>query len=95
MSWWMQLIACCVATIAYSALVRLPRKAIAITALIASAGYGIYLAAKELETQDYNEFLERFQSAKVYLDSSRPTAVNLSWALRRMEQVVLAKNTCR
>ncbi|MBQ4076030.1 MAG: threonine/serine exporter family protein [Clostridia bacterium] len=43
MSWWMQLIACCVATIAYSALVRLPRKAIAITALIASAGYGIYL----------------------------------------------------
>ena len=55
-----------------------------------AAGYGIYLAAKEIETSDYDTFLARFREAKDYLNSSRPTAVNLSWALNRMEQVVLA-----
>ena len=39
---------------------------------------------------DYEEFLRRFREASAYLNSSRPTAVNLSWALRRMENVVLA-----
>ena len=34
-------------------------------------------------------FYTEFQKAKDYLDSARPTAVNLSWALKRMEQVVL------
>ncbi len=54
-----------------------------------AAAIGIYLAAKEIRTEDYGEFLENFREAKDYLDSSRPTAVNLSWALRRMERVVL------
>lgn len=54
-----------------------------------AAAYGIYLAAKEIDTNDYNEFLTKFKAAKEYLNSSRPTAVNLSWALRRMERVVL------
>ena len=39
---------------------------------------------------DYEEFLRRFREASAYLNSSRPTAVNLSWALQRMENVVLA-----
>ncbi len=55
-----------------------------------TAGYGIYLAAKEIETEKYDAFLAAFREAKEYLNSSRPTAVNLSWALNRMEQVVLA-----
>ena len=38
----------------------------------------------------FEEFYRQFQEAKDYLDSSRPTAVNLSWALKRQEQVVLA-----
>lgn len=50
---------------------------------------GVYLAAKEIETDQYDEFYKAFREAKEYLDSSRPTAVNLSWALNRMEQVVL------
>lgn len=54
-----------------------------------AAAYGIYLAAKEINTEDYSEFLSTFRRAKEYLNSSRPTAVNLSWALRRMERVVL------
>ena len=54
-----------------------------------AAGYGIYLAAKEIQTENYDEFYEAFVKAKDYLNSSRPTAVNLSWALNRMEQVVI------
>lgn len=70
-----------------------------------AAAIGIYLAAREIAismtaqsgdaagqgktTPDYNEFLRRFCEASAYLNSSRPTAVNLSWALRRMENVVL------
>jgi len=57
-----------------------------------AAGFGIYLAAKEIDTQDYGEFYEKFKKAKDYLDSSRPTAVNLSWALNRMEGVVKANS---
>ena len=52
------------------------------------AAFGIYVLAGTIETEDYKEFLEKFREYKDYLNSSRPTAVNLSWALNRMEQVV-------
>lgn len=54
-----------------------------------AAAIGIYLAAREIETADFTDFYQEFQKAKDYLDSARPTAVNLSWALNRMEEVVL------
>jgi methylthioribose-1-phosphate isomerase len=53
-----------------------------------SAAIGVYLAAKEIETDSKKEFYERFVKAKDYLATSRPTAVNLFWALNRMEDVV-------
>ena len=52
-----------------------------------AAGFGAYLAAKGIRTADGAEFIRRFRAATAYLDSARPTAVNLSWALRRMERV--------
>ena len=52
------------------------------------AGYGIYVLARTIETEDYDTFYEKFVEYKDYLNSSRPTAVNLSWALNRMERVV-------
>ena len=55
-----------------------------------AAAIGIYLAALAIDTEDYNEFARRFHIAANYLNSSRPTAVNLSWALSRMEAVVKA-----
>ena len=55
-----------------------------------TAAFGIYLLAKKIQTDDFDTFYQEFQKQKDYLDSSRPTAVNLSWALRRMEQVCLA-----
>ncbi len=54
-----------------------------------AAGFGVYLAAKAIKADTYADFYAQFKAAKEYLDSARPTAVNLSWALNRMEQVVL------
>lgn len=59
-----------------------------------AAAFGIYVLADAMETEDYDAFLKEFQKQKEYLDSARPTAVNLSWALKRMEGVVL-KNADR
>ena len=53
------------------------------------AGFGMYCLAQTIETEDYDEFLKKFTEYKDYLNSSRPTAVNLSWALNRMEGVVV------
>lgn len=55
-----------------------------------AAAIGIYLAARDIAatTDDYNTFYTEFKKASAYLNSSRPTAVNLSWALARMEQIV-------
>ncbi|MCL2772831.1 MAG: S-methyl-5-thioribose-1-phosphate isomerase [Oscillospiraceae bacterium] len=54
-----------------------------------AAAIGVYLAAKAIDTPVFDEFYTRFKAAKDYLASSRPTAVNLFWALDRMEKVVL------
>lgn len=54
-----------------------------------AAAFGVYLAAKDIKADTYEEFFDAFHKAKEYLNSSRPTAVNLSWALNRMEQVVI------
>ena len=53
------------------------------------AGYAVYVLARRYEGLDYDAFRAKFRELKEYLNSSRPTAVNLSWALERMEQVVL------
>lgn len=54
------------------------------------AGYGIYCLALQIESKDYETFAKEFHEKKEYLNSARPTAVNLSWALNRMEKVVLS-----
>ena len=54
-----------------------------------AAAIGIYLAAKGINAKDYDDFYAQFKQAKDYLATARPTAVNLFWALDRMEQVLL------
>ena len=54
-----------------------------------TAAIGIYLAARELEQEDFETFYAGYKEASEYLNSSRPTAVNLSWALRRMDDLVV------
>ncbi|MCI8423012.1 MAG: S-methyl-5-thioribose-1-phosphate isomerase [Lawsonibacter sp.] len=49
-----------------------------------AAAYGLYLAAIQEETEDTVAFLDALRRHRDYLNSARPTAVNLSWALNRM-----------
>ncbi len=51
-----------------------------------AAAYGLWAALKDLKTRDYKEFSLKFRETKEYLETSRPTAVNLFWALDRMEK---------
>lgn len=53
-----------------------------------AAAAGIYAVSSRFDTDDVEEFSEKFKEAKNYLASSRPTAVNLFWALDRMERIL-------
>ncbi len=50
-----------------------------------AGGYGMVLAAQNIP--DGEDFLSALEEAGEYLGSSRPTAVNLSWAVRRVLDV--------
>lgn len=51
-----------------------------------AAAYGMYLGAREIQTGDKEEFLTRLELVAQMLRSTRPTAVNLFWAIARMMQ---------
>ncbi len=48
------------------------------------AGYGMYVLALHTEAADGQELLAKLEEDGACLISSRPTAVNLSWAVKRM-----------
>ena len=52
------------------------------------AGYSIYCLAQQIEAETFEEFYTQLKKASDYLNSSRPTAVNLSWALNRIDAMV-------
>lgn len=60
-------------------------------AIGATAAYGVYMAAKEYAA-DYEKNRQTFDTnmaqACAFLNASRPTAVNLAWAITRMRQVL-------
>jgi len=49
-----------------------------------AAAWGLYISVRELEAETAAEFADKVREVADYLNSSRPTAVNLSWALKRM-----------
>ena len=49
-----------------------------------TAGYGMYFAAKKATENSFEDFYLEIKKGGNYLNSSRPTAVNLSWAVNRM-----------
>ncbi|MBD2568966.1 S-methyl-5-thioribose-1-phosphate isomerase [Anabaena lutea] len=51
-----------------------------------AAAYGMYLGAREIETSKREEFLQQLEKVAQLLRSTRPTAVNLFWAIGRMMQ---------
>ena len=56
-----------------------------------TAAYAMAVLAAKYEAEDFDSFKTKFDADKDYLASSRPTAVNLFWALNRMEEC-LEKN---
>lgn len=53
------------------------------------AAYGIYVLSRDINAEDFSHFYQEFVRKKERLNASRPTAVNLSWALNRMEQALV------
>jgi methylthioribose-1-phosphate isomerase len=49
-----------------------------------AAGYGMYLGAREIQTSDRDTFLTQLEEVAQRLRQTRPTAVNLFWAISRM-----------
>jgi methylthioribose-1-phosphate isomerase len=49
-----------------------------------SAAYGMYLGARDIKTRDRAQFLTELEKIGDYLRSTRPTAVNLFWAIDRV-----------
>ena len=57
-----------------------------------AAAMGLYILATKIEADSFDEFYEEFTKQKDYLNSARPTAVNLSWALKRMDRLCKSMN---
>jgi methylthioribose-1-phosphate isomerase len=49
-----------------------------------AAAYGMYLGAREIQTSSREQFLEQLEQVAQKLRETRPTAVNLFWAIARM-----------
>lgn len=49
-----------------------------------AAAYGMYLGAREIANTERNSFLIQLEEVAQRLRKTRPTAVNLSWAISRM-----------
>lgn len=49
-----------------------------------AAAYGMYLGSREIATTNRDKFLEHLEQVAQILRSTRPTAVNLFWAISRM-----------
>ena len=52
------------------------------------AAFAMYVIAQQWEGLPLEEFLEKYRKTSEYLNTARPTAVNLSWAIRRLQRIV-------
>lgn len=53
-----------------------------------AAAMGLYILSTQIKADMFDDFYREFLKNKEFLNSSRPTAVNLSWALNRMDKLV-------
>ena len=67
----------------------------ACAAIGVAAGYGAYLGAKAAPEDSFEAFYAHFSAVRDALAASRPTAVNLFWALRRMDYYVGVSDAMR
>ncbi|MBR2755223.1 MAG: S-methyl-5-thioribose-1-phosphate isomerase [Lachnospiraceae bacterium] len=52
------------------------------------AAFAMFVIAQQWEELPLEEFLEKYRKTSEYLNTARPTAVNLSWAIRRLQRIV-------
>ncbi len=52
-----------------------------------AAGYGMYLGAREIKTSKREDFIKKLETVAQQLRQTRPTAVNLFWAISRMLKI--------
>lgn len=57
-------------------------------AIGATAAYGAVLAAKDFLGEEREVFFKKLEEALEFLNNSRPTAVNLMWAIKRMRDLI-------
>ena len=55
-----------------------------------TAAYGAYFGARDIATDNYADFVKQFDRVCATLAATRPTAVNLCWALERMKSLIRA-----
>lgn len=52
-----------------------------------AAAMGLYILSTKIKADNFDDFYSEFVKQRDFLDSSRPTAVNLHWALMRMDEL--------
>jgi len=57
-----------------------------------AAAFGLYLGIKDSTQTTYDDFKQEADKVILYLRGTRPTAVNLFWALDEMEKVIQASS---
>jgi methylthioribose-1-phosphate isomerase len=58
-----------------------------------TAAFGAALGARQIEAADFDGFFAEFESVCALLGATRPTAVNLFWALERMQECARANRS--
>ncbi len=56
-----------------------------------AGAYGLYLGVRDLHEGVFGTFYKECERVADYLNSSRPTAVNLSWALKRILGIIYSQ----
>ena len=72
----------------YDAIVRLEVRGA--PAIGIAGAMGVVLGVREVRAENFADFEAEFERVVDYLAGSRPTAVNLFWALQRMKEIVTA-----
>ena len=57
------------------------------------AAYAVWIGLKDEQEKDAAKFLQKAEDVVAYLKTSRPTAVNLFWALERMRNMIAVCGT--
>jgi methylthioribose-1-phosphate isomerase len=57
-----------------------------------AAAFGAWFGARDIESEDFTSFVAAFDRICAVLAATRPTAVNLCWALERMKKFILANS---